>query len=324
MTFFRLFVSIALVFALSLSLGVSGAFAQNDDDQPDTSGPDSQFNEDQPATDQATSTESEEEPDASEDDPLSPIRPADTSSSEEREERRQIIENRSMQSETDRTTDSDGDGLTDYDEINIYGTDPEDPDTSGNGMTDGEMVAAGLDPTSTSTEPITTEDPREVPDESFSEEYVITAIEAVSESDTSGTERTSVRITGQGPANSYVSLFIFSVPVRVTVETDGSGRFEYTYREQLADGNHQAYTATVDNSGRVLARSAGIPFVKEANAITVGDSPSYQPAMLTASDPVGFFVENYILISIFLLLLILCIAVIIVGMKERKGAGIEV
>lgn len=36
--------------------------------------------------------------------------------------------------------DSDGDGLTDYDEINVYHTDPNNPDTDGDGLKDGEEV----------------------------------------------------------------------------------------------------------------------------------------------------------------------------------------
>ena len=36
--------------------------------------------------------------------------------------------------------DSDGDGLTDFDELNIYGTDPNNPDTDGDGLKDGEEV----------------------------------------------------------------------------------------------------------------------------------------------------------------------------------------
>lgn len=42
--------------------------------------------------------------------------------------------------------DSDGDGLSDEDEIRI-GTDPMNPDTDGDGLSDGEEVANGLDPT---------------------------------------------------------------------------------------------------------------------------------------------------------------------------------
>ena len=42
--------------------------------------------------------------------------------------------------------DSDSDGLSDADELNIYGTDPNNPDTDGGGIYDGVEVAAGTDP----------------------------------------------------------------------------------------------------------------------------------------------------------------------------------
>lgn len=45
-----------------------------------------------------------------------------------------------------RTKDSDGDGLTDYDEINIYKTSPYLEDTDGDGISDGEEVRRGSDP----------------------------------------------------------------------------------------------------------------------------------------------------------------------------------
>ncbi|MBI5001839.1 hypothetical protein HZC31_00475 [Candidatus Woesearchaeota archaeon] len=46
---------------------------------------------------------------------------------------------------TDTTTDTDEDGLTDYDEVNTYGTDPYDRDTDGDGALDGEEVVADYD-----------------------------------------------------------------------------------------------------------------------------------------------------------------------------------
>jgi len=47
----------------------------------------------------------------------------------------------------DMELDSDGDGLTDYEEIYIYGTDPFNPDTDGDGLTDYEEVMIyGTDP----------------------------------------------------------------------------------------------------------------------------------------------------------------------------------
>jgi ABC-type transport system substrate-binding protein len=42
--------------------------------------------------------------------------------------------------------DSDNDGLSDYDEIFIYGTDPENPDTDGDGINDGDEIARGTNP----------------------------------------------------------------------------------------------------------------------------------------------------------------------------------
>ncbi|MDD4902686.1 MAG: CAP domain-containing protein [Patescibacteria group bacterium] len=42
--------------------------------------------------------------------------------------------------------DSDGDGLSDWEEINVYGTDPHDPDTDGDGMNDGDEVSLGRNP----------------------------------------------------------------------------------------------------------------------------------------------------------------------------------
>lgn len=43
-------------------------------------------------------------------------------------------------------SDTDCDGLSDGDEINIYGTDPLNPDTDNDGISDGEEVKLGLDP----------------------------------------------------------------------------------------------------------------------------------------------------------------------------------
>jgi hypothetical protein len=44
------------------------------------------------------------------------------------------------------TLDSDNDGLTDYQEINIYHTNPHNPDTDGDGYLDGAEVKAGYNP----------------------------------------------------------------------------------------------------------------------------------------------------------------------------------
>jgi hypothetical protein len=53
----------------------------------------------------------------------------------------------SAETTTTMPTDSDGDGLSDVDEMNTYGTDPSNPDTEGDHLTDGdEILVYGTDP----------------------------------------------------------------------------------------------------------------------------------------------------------------------------------
>lgn len=60
------------------------------------------------------------------------------------------------------TLDSDGDGITDYDEIEIYQTDPHSTDTDNDGYPNDEEIAAGYDPnepaTSSTTERVHVQD----------------------------------------------------------------------------------------------------------------------------------------------------------------------
>jgi len=42
--------------------------------------------------------------------------------------------------------DTDGDGISDYDEIRTYKTDPLNPDTDGDGLEDGLELEQGFDP----------------------------------------------------------------------------------------------------------------------------------------------------------------------------------
>lgn len=48
--------------------------------------------------------------------------------------------------EVDKIKDSDGDGLTDFEESNQYGTNPNNSDTDGDGFSDGDEVKNGYDP----------------------------------------------------------------------------------------------------------------------------------------------------------------------------------
>jgi len=55
-------------------------------------------------------------------------------------------ENNPQKPEDDKNIDSDGDGLSNNDEKNIYGTDPKKADTDSGGINDGQEVKQGLNP----------------------------------------------------------------------------------------------------------------------------------------------------------------------------------
>jgi hypothetical protein len=65
------------------------------------------------------------------------------------EQEEEILEEVVNNEEELRNMDSDSDGLSDFEEINTYGTDPNNPDTDGDGYLDGEEVENGFDPLST-------------------------------------------------------------------------------------------------------------------------------------------------------------------------------
>jgi hypothetical protein len=50
--------------------------------------------------------------------------------------------------------DRDGDGLFDDDETDVYGTDPDNPDSDGDGSDDGQEVYDGTDPVSPAESPV--------------------------------------------------------------------------------------------------------------------------------------------------------------------------
>ncbi len=60
---------------------------------------------------------------------------------------------RAIEAEEQKTKDTDGDGITDYDELYVYRTSPYLSDTDGDGFLDNEELASGNDPTISSTNP---------------------------------------------------------------------------------------------------------------------------------------------------------------------------
>lgn len=186
--------------------------------------------------------------------------------------------------------DSDMDSITDYDEVNIYHTDPKNRDTDHDGFVDGTEVLAHTSPRGgrdasrrISSEDSTVDDDQPADEEVQLENPLISgptdstllAVATVGAlsvglDDEGNATVKKLRLSGVSPPNSFVTLFVYSDPIVAVVKADASGAWVYTLDRELPDGTHHVISAITDGGGRILAKSEPLPFVKEAAAVSVG------------------------------------------------------
>lgn len=240
--------------------------------------------------------------------------------------------------------DTDNDGISDYDEVNIYRTDPKNADTNGDGVLDGDHLLLGTDPlyelpaetattstvggllpilTGTSTaipvslpreRPIAREHPQ-FAGEKKPELLAIERVEAAPLNNPGAGKTTTVRLAGKALPNSFVTVYVFSEPIVVVVKADETGAWEYTLDRELPDGTHEAWSAIVDASGRILAKSDPLPFVKVAEAVTVGS-----PALAAEPAEPGFFSGTSLYLFFGVLALVAALAFFLIGWIVRRSA----
>jgi hypothetical protein len=237
--------------------------------------------------------------------------------------------------------DGDDDGIVDYDEVNIYHTDPSDLDTDHDGFLDGAEILAGTNPQGSQDAPTprihpvsatSSEVAQRVSEEVAVENPLIAGMPAptllsvsnvtvaeVGQGENGTTSAVKLRFSGRALPNSFVRMYVFSNPIVVTVKADDTGAWTYVLDKELPDGTHHVVSAITDSGGRILAKSEPLPFVKEAAAVSVGTL-----LFPEAKEAPGFFsgASLYALIAILIALVGLGFSVI--GfMVYRKTDGDE-
>lgn len=206
--------------------------------------------------------------------------------------------------------DSDSDGVSDYDERTLYKTNPNSADTDGDGFIDGLEIESGYDPLDSKREvAVVYESPLEsgvVRDDVLSVDS-IDSVEADSpNADTDGVPAQAV-IRGKALPNSFVTLYIFSTPIVITVKTEADGSWQYRFDKELEDGEHNVYVGVTDNAGKIVAKSAPFTFVKEAQAFSPADA-SVVDGVIDAEQ------NNGRLLSEYTIYLVLSISVVSIGL----------
>ena len=208
--------------------------------------------------------------------------------------------------------DTNNDGISDYDSTYVYNIDPIKPTPKtvyeGREITAGEKITLGFDPKETTLVKISPEEPvaSDIKPTSF---YKVENIKLTSDK--------KITITGKFLPNSFVTIYVYSTPIIVTVKTDINGEWEYTLDKELDDGEHTIYTATVNNTGKIIAKSPAFTFIKTAEAATLETISPIQTQ--TEDTRPGIFSGNNLYTITGLFILIIFSTLIIVGINTRKN-----
>lgn len=165
--------------------------------------------------------------------------------------------------------DSDKDGVSNYDEVVIYNTNPFEADTDKDGFIDSAEILSGFNPTDSNREALVVfQSPKElglVREDIFEVTSITTAVvDGPHEQDAQS--QPAAIISGKALPNSFVTLYVFSTPIVVTVKTEEDGSWSYRFDKELEDGAHEIYVGITDNAGKIVAKSNAFAFIKEAQA----------------------------------------------------------
>lgn len=160
--------------------------------------------------------------------------------------------------------DSDKDGITDRQEL-ILGTSSFNPDTDEDGFSDAEEITNGFNPLINAKEKddkIKLENPA-LSEAQVANNLIVENITKNIEKNNDGKKEEKLTFEGKGEPNSFISIYVFSDPVAAIVKTDAAGKWAYALDKVLDYGEHTVYTAVVDASGIIIAKSNPFKFLLE-------------------------------------------------------------
>ncbi len=224
-------------------------------------------------------------------------------------------------------TDSDKDEISDYDEINLYKTNPFAADTDGDSYIDSAEISHGYNPHDSRAEALVRyESPKEggiIREDLLFIDSITTLGSTKANVEKQSTESSLKRaiLSGKGLPNSFVTLYIYSTPIVVTVKTDDKGSWSYILDKELEDGEHSVYVGITDNAGRVVAKSNPFAFVKTAEAFTKADSVT--AAIAADNSAPALFGDSILLLVASIAVVAIGLVLILLGIHVRDRRLLE-
>ena len=208
--------------------------------------------------------------------------------------------------------DTDGDGLSDEEEIRI-GTDPYNPDSDLDGFLDGGEYLAGYNPLKPGpADKIVYQDPRKVKP-AKTDVYKVERVEMV----TLASGQPALKLEGKGLPNSFAKVYVFSfVGIVMTTKTDGNGNWTLVLDKPLTDGYHEAYVGVNNNHGELTARSEPFLFMKSGKKV-VAITLSAFPAEKVIS-PAETLQRSFLVLIIGIIVFTLGIALIVISFLTKQ------
>lgn len=207
--------------------------------------------------------------------------------------------------------DTNGDGISDYESIHLYNIDPEKPAPvavyEGREINAAEKILLGFDPSKTELVKISPEEPKN----SIASETPAYKVNNVKLS-----EEKKVSISGWALPNAFVTLYIYSTPIIVTVQANNDGEWQYMIDKELENGDHTVYAASVDNSGKIVVKSSAVAFVKTAEAATI--IPVAPISVSNVKEP-ELLRYNTIIVMVVIFVSLVLIFLVIVGIMSRRN-----
>lgn len=155
----------------------------------------------------------------------------------------------------DSAFDIDKDGLTDYDEVVIYDTDPKLSDTDNDGIIDSIEVILGYTPNDAKFEAVS-----RIADDVDAgvlngDLLAILAVEPFYlYTDTDSNPKVLTSVSGKGIPNSFARLYLGDSPESIIVKVGPDGTFTQTIDKDFVKIQGEVVLAVTDNTGRIVMR----------------------------------------------------------------------